>query len=97
MLNSIIGRKEEIALLEKYISSNHSEFIAIYGRRRVGKTFLIRQYFLNQFAFEMTGIIEGKKAEQMKLCCTSMVKWYYHRVWLGGTWEGHRRKNRPKA
>ena len=29
MLNSIIGRKEEIALLEKYMSSNHSEFIAI--------------------------------------------------------------------
>lgn len=65
MQNSIIGRKEEIALLEKYMSSNHSEFIAIYGRRRVGKTFLIRQYFQNQFAFDMTGIIEGKKAEQM--------------------------------
>ena len=44
MQNSIIGRKEEIALLEKYMTSNHSEFIAIYGRRRVGKTFLIRQY-----------------------------------------------------
>ena len=38
MQNSIIGRKEEIALLEKYISSNHSEFIVVYGRRRVGKT-----------------------------------------------------------
>lgn len=47
------------------MSSNHSEFIAIYGRRRVGKTFLIRQYFQNQFAFDMTGIIEGKKAEQL--------------------------------
>ena len=65
MQNSIIGRKEEIALLEKYISSNHSEFIAVYGRRRVGKTFLIRKYFQNRFAFDMTGIIEGKKTEQM--------------------------------
>ena len=33
MQNSIIGRKEEIALLEKYMASNHSEFIAVYGRR----------------------------------------------------------------
>ena len=64
MQNSIIGRKEEIALLEKYISSNHSEFIAVYGRRRVGKTFLIRKYFQNRFAFDMTGIIEGKKTEE---------------------------------
>jgi hypothetical protein len=41
MQKSIIGRKEEIALLEKYMTSNHSEFIAICGRRRVGKTFII--------------------------------------------------------
>lgn len=65
MQNLIIGRKVEIALLQKYISSNHSEFIAIYGRRRVGKTYLIRQYFQNRFSFDITGIIEGKKTEQM--------------------------------
>lgn len=65
MKNSIIGRKEEIALLEKYMTSNHSEFIVIYGRRRVGKTFLIRHYFQKRFAFDMTGIIEGKKVEQL--------------------------------
>lgn len=65
MKNSIIGRKEEIALLEKYMTSNHSGFIAIYGRRRIGKTFLIRHYFQKRFAFDMTGIIEGKKAEQL--------------------------------
>ena len=41
MQKSIIGRKEEIALLEKYMTSNHSELIAICGRRRVGKTFII--------------------------------------------------------
>lgn len=65
MYNSIVGREEEIRLLEQYVNSGRAEFIAIYGRRRVGKTFLVRQFFHNQFAFDMTGIIEGKKTEQM--------------------------------
>lgn len=61
----IIGRKAEMQLLEQYINSGKAEFIALYGRRRIGKTFLIRQYFQNHFAFDMTGIIEGKMAEQL--------------------------------
>ena len=77
MKNSIIDRKEEIALLEKYMTSNHSDFIAIYGRRRVGKTFLIRHYFQNRFAFDMTGIIEGKKAEQLTAFNHAMKQYGY--------------------
>jgi hypothetical protein len=65
MPNQIIGRKAEMQLLEQYISSDSAEFIAVYGRRRVGKTFLVRRYFNNQFSFDMTGIIEGKMKEQM--------------------------------
>ncbi len=64
MSEKIIGRQGEMALLEKYYHSGKAEFIALYGRRRVGKTFLIRQYFDNQFAFDMTGVLEGNKAEQ---------------------------------
>ena len=45
MRNSIIGREKEIKELEDYIASDHSEFIAVYGRRRVGKTFLIKEMF----------------------------------------------------
>ena len=52
----IIGRKREIALLERAYESERSEFIAIYGRRRVGKTFLIRQLFGNKFAFTYSGM-----------------------------------------
>ncbi|MDE5612394.1 MAG: ATP-binding protein [Odoribacter sp.] len=52
----IIGRKKEIALLERTYESERSEFIAIYGRRRVGKTFLIRQLFGNKFAFTYSGM-----------------------------------------
>ena len=39
MKENIIGREQEISKLENYISSRKSEFIAIYGRRRVGKTY----------------------------------------------------------
>jgi len=61
----IIGRNSEMKLLERYMASGHAEFIAVYGRRRVGKTYLIRHFFDNHFAFDMTGIIEGTKSEQM--------------------------------
>lgn len=45
MKNAIIGREKEIRELEKYIASDQSEFIAVYGRRRVGKAFLIKELF----------------------------------------------------
>lgn len=65
MGNAIIGRKKELELLDQYYNSGKAEFIALYGRRRVGKTFLIRQRFRDEFTFDMTGVLEGSKAEQM--------------------------------
>ena len=41
----IIGRKKEIAELKRYYESSRAEFVAVYGRRRVGKTFLIDEVF----------------------------------------------------
>lgn len=55
MKENIIGREQEIEKLENYVSSRKSEFIAIYGRRRVGKTFLVKELFENRFAFRVTG------------------------------------------
>lgn len=52
----MIGRKQETELLEQAYHSNRSEFIAIYGRRRVGKTFLVRQLFAEKFAFTYSGM-----------------------------------------
>ena len=53
---SIIGRKrEQNELLSRYHSSI-SEFVAIYGRRRVGKTFLVNSTFKEQYAFKHTGL-----------------------------------------
>lgn len=46
---NIIGRIREQELLEDYINSDKAEFIAVYGRRRIGKTFLVKQFFDGQF------------------------------------------------
>jgi uncharacterized protein len=54
-MRKIIGREEEIKVLQKTFQSNKSEFIAVYGRRRVGKTFLIRSAFEDNFTFYITG------------------------------------------
>ncbi|MDO5342822.1 MAG: ATP-binding protein [Bacteroidia bacterium] len=60
----IIGREKEIESLRKLVGSDKSEFLAVYGRRRVGKTFLIRQTLSKMFAFSTTGILEGTPNEQ---------------------------------
>ena len=52
----LIGRKEEIQKLKKAYASKQSEFVAIYGRRRVGKTFLVREVFDYNFTFQHAGI-----------------------------------------
>ena len=52
----MIGRKQEKARLLEAASSNYSEFVAVYGRRRVGKTFLVRETFNYTFAFQHSGL-----------------------------------------
>lgn len=63
--NNIIGRKAEKEVLHEYLSSGKSEFIALYGRRRVGKTFLIRELFGDDFTFYATGVVDGTYAQQI--------------------------------
>lgn len=51
-----IGREKECALLNEYLESPQSEFIAVYGRRRVGKTSLIQHVIGNKYAFYVAGM-----------------------------------------
>ncbi|MDR1238471.1 MAG: ATP-binding protein [Propionibacteriaceae bacterium] len=60
----IIGRKEEQRLLKRYWLSDKPEFIAVYGRRRVGKTYLVREFF-GDFAFRMTGAANVSTRNQL--------------------------------
>jgi hypothetical protein len=52
----LIGREKEIEELERIWQSGNSEFVAIYGRRRVGKTYLVKTLFENRMAFWHTGM-----------------------------------------
>jgi AAA+ ATPase superfamily predicted ATPase len=61
----MIGRKEEQAELQQIVESEQSEFLAVFGRRRVGKTFLIREFFQNKFTFYHTGIANSSTATQL--------------------------------
>ena len=65
MEQSIIGRKKELDALNRLYNSAQSEFIAVYGRRRVGKTFLIRQFFKNNFVFQLSGLANATTREQL--------------------------------
>ena len=55
-MSEIIGRKQEIDELMRIYRQKQAKFVAIYGRRRVGKTYLVRELFKNQFAFYHTGV-----------------------------------------
>ncbi len=61
----IIGRSIEVEKLKKISTSQKSEFVAIYGRRRVGKTFLIREFFDYNFDFQLTGLANADTYQQL--------------------------------
>lgn len=64
-MQEFIGREKEKKRLEDLKKSNRSEFVAVYGRRRVGKTLLIREVFKNDFVFQATAITNVNKQQQL--------------------------------
>lgn len=62
----IIGRKDEKNYLMQCLCSKRPEFIVVYGRRRVGKTYLIREFFNKQFSFYATGLTDEKTKGQLR-------------------------------
>ena len=62
----LIGREEERRLLLSLIDSDKSEFVAVYGRRRVGKTYLVRETFNYRFAFQHSGLPDATTQEQLE-------------------------------
>lgn len=61
----MVGRENEIALFDKKYNSSKSDFVALYGRRRVGKTYLIREHFKTKITFQLTGIANVALADQL--------------------------------
>jgi hypothetical protein len=65
MAETIIGRDAEKKILRDMLVSGEAELIAILGRRRVGKTFLVRNFYEKNLAFEYTGVYEAGLSEQL--------------------------------
>jgi AAA+ ATPase superfamily predicted ATPase len=61
----IIGRNDEQKLLRSCLSSRKPEFLAVYGRRRIGKTFLIREVFGDAISFSFTGASNSSRHRQL--------------------------------
>jgi len=63
--SKLVGREREQAVLRRTLESQEAEFVAIYGRRRVGKTFLIREFYDKQLCLELTGTHDAALREQL--------------------------------
>ena len=65
-MNRIIARDNEIETLERKYRSGKSEFVIVYGRRRIGKTFLINNVFADRFTFTFVGARKQKQEKQLR-------------------------------
>lgn len=72
----ITGREEEVALLQSLNSIDRSAFVAVYGRRRVGKTFLIRNVYGEELVFQLTGIAKVSTAQQLANFHSALVRYF---------------------
>lgn len=64
-IQTIIGRKNELEILDRVFNSKKSEFVILFGRRRVGKTYLINQCFGEHFTFQMTALGNATLEQQL--------------------------------
>ena len=71
----VLGRKREIEALDRDLRKEESQFVAVYGRRRVGKTYLIREHFHDQFFFYHTGLRGGSLRSQLIAFRASLIKY----------------------
>ena len=74
MREKIIGRVDEQDLLKRLYDSPKSEFVAVYGRRRVGKTFLIKEFFQDELLFSVSGLSNAGTESQIKNFYTAMLR-----------------------
>jgi len=65
-MEKLIGRDHEKKMLLEALASREAELVAVYGRRRVGKTFLIRQVYRDQIIYEFSGVHNAAVKEQLE-------------------------------
>ena len=65
-ISRIVGRRDEIARLDRCVDETKAQLVVVYGRRRVGKTYLIEEYYNHNFAFKLTGAYRQPKKFQLE-------------------------------
>lgn len=65
-MEKLIGREHEKKILQETLSSPEAELVAVYGRRRVGKTFLVRQVYQDQMVYEFSGVHGSSTKQQLE-------------------------------
>ena len=85
-MNGIVGRKKEIEMLQRIVESEDPEFVAVYGRRRVGKTFLIKQFFDNKFTFYFSGSENSTMKTQLENFKIALQNHYNTTIPTPGNW-----------
>jgi hypothetical protein len=76
MSNIIVGRSHEKEILDELLLSPKAELLAIYGRRRVGKTYLVRSYLEKYITFSCSGQIDGTMESQIKNFYLQLKKYF---------------------
>ena len=86
---AIIGRKQEQKELKRLFGSDEAEMVVVYGRRRVGKTYLVNQVFAEEgFAFRVTGLYKSKLSVQLENFslalqeCSAETAWPRPKTWM---------------
>ena len=74
-MEKFIGRKNETERLLNCYQSNRSEFVILYGRRRVGKTFLVNHTFKGKFSFYYTGLHNTTFKRQLEKFAEAMQEY----------------------
>jgi hypothetical protein len=64
-MSKIVGRLREQAILKEVFENKKSELIGIYGRRRIGKTYLVREFYKQSIVFEVTGLFGASLQDQI--------------------------------
>ena len=73
-MEKIVGRADETKILENAMLSSGAELVAMYGRRRIGKTFLIRSVYKKYIRFEFTGVHNATMEQQLEGFSFAMKK-----------------------
>lgn len=85
-MRTIIGRETEKQILADLLASEDPELVAVYGRRRVGKTFLIRSFYEKHLAFELIGSHDANLHEQLLGFSNALAKASGNRLPTPATW-----------